>query len=599
MLEQYIRGYLCGSNTNRWKNHLLAKKSDPSANNVTNYFYCFEFQKRGTLHAHILIWLDDMNEDDVSKLSATILWGNVEEAFLVYDLQKSQTSSLPLRQGPNRVLTENNQTYLAFHHSRNDKGCNLRAFLPALTGSLQCSMDVQSSDGKAMLLKYVTSYVAKCHDAVKTQQLYSVDLGAYQAATSFLKNMHPLEPEMVLQLTSMKIAWTNSRTKPFTAPTPGQTQHKVHLKCLGRPAEDEHLTFLQWLREYDHDKNPPKRYKDGSTLVGVKHLSPFNPIFFYQLLIMNVGHRTLDELHDVREDRLPEPIKHFVPATEKLPHILGSRDTILEYLSSESHKRSYLETIVLYIQSLQDIYALWQLGVTDCTFASSERSQFEFQHPLSPQQQAIYSRYLSLVETRRRSIYGTWSTPASRSTQEVTDPNSSDYAKYQLLLGCPGTGKTQVVKRLIHTLIEEEYSVALCAPLGLLATNYREEFYPDLQADTIHALFNIPIAADQQYVVNYNIGKYDAIIIDEASMVADDTFDMIHDTLERQLHRPLVIIAGKMSTTAVTDDQRPYDPDHVYLEEPPPARSLPDSLPVPTVPVHQQGVYGFLAIHPI
>ena len=442
------------------------------------------------------------------------------------------------------MLTENNQTYLAFHHSRSDKGCNLRAFVPALTGSLHCSMNVQSSDGKAMLLKYITSYVAKCHDAVKTQQLYSVDLGAYQAATSFLKNMHPLEPEMVLQLTSMKIAWTNSRTKPFTAPTPGQTQHKVHLKYLGRPAEDEHLTFLQWLREYDHDKNPPKRYKDGSTLVGVKHLSPFNPIFFYQLLIMNVAHRTLDELHDVREDRLPEPIKHFVPATEKLPHILGSRDTILEYLSSESHKRSYLETIVLYIQSLQDIYALWQLGVIDCTFVSSERSQFELQYPLSPQQRAIYSRYLSLVETRRRSIYGTWSTPASRSTQEVTDPNSSDYAKYQLLLGCPGTGKTQVVKRLIHTLIEEEYSVALCAPLGLLATNYREEFYPDLQADTIHALFNIPVAADQEYVVNYNIGKYDAIIIDEASMVADNTFDMIHDTLEKQPHRPLVIIAG-------------------------------------------------------
>ena len=349
---------------------------------------------------------------------------------------------------------------------------------------------------------------------------------------------------MVLQLTSIKIAWTNSRTKPFTAPTPGQTQDKVHLKYLGCPANDEHLTFLQWLREYDHDKNPPKRYKDRSTLVDVKHLSPFNPIFFYQLLIMNLPHRTLDELHDLREERLPEPIKHFVLAREKLPHILGSRETILEYLSSESHKGSYLKTIVLYIQSLQDIYALWQLGVTDCTFASSERSQFEFQHPLSPQQQAIYSRYLSLVETRPRSIYGTWSTPASRSTQEVTDPNSSDYAKYQLLLGCRGTGKTQVVKRLIQTLIEEEYSVAVCAPLGLLATNYREEFYPDLQGDTIHALFNIPVGADQEYVVNYNIGKYDAIIIDEALMVADNTFDIIHDTLEKQAHRPLVIIAG-------------------------------------------------------
>lgn len=127
-------------------------------------------------------------------------------------------------------------------------------------------------------------------------------------------------------------------------------------------------------------------------------------MFFYQLLIMNLPHRSVDELHDAREDRLPEPINHFVLAREKLPEILGSRDTILQYLSSESHKRSYLDTIMLYIQSLEDIYALWQLGVIDCTFAGSERSQFELQYPLSPQQRAIYSRYLSLVEARRRSI---------------------------------------------------------------------------------------------------------------------------------------------------------------------------------------------------
>ena len=118
----------------------------------------------------------------MSANSATIPWSNVEEAFLVYDLQKLRTSSLPLRQAPNRVLTENNETYLAFHHSRTDKGCNLRAFIPVLTGSLQCSMDVQSSDGKVMLLKYVTSYVAKCHDAVKTQQLYSVTRGRGRAS---------------------------------------------------------------------------------------------------------------------------------------------------------------------------------------------------------------------------------------------------------------------------------------------------------------------------------------------------------------------------------------------------------------------------------
>ena len=262
---------------------------------------------------------------------------------------------------------------------------------------------------------------------------------------------------------------------------------------------------------------------------------------------MNLPHWTLDELHNLREDRLPKPIKHFVPAKEKLPNILGSRDTILEYLSSESHKRSYLDTIVLYMQSLEDLYTLWQLGVIDNTFATSERSQFEMKYPLSPQQRAIYSRYLSLVQTHRHQIYGTWSPRDSSSTNQLAEENSTDHLKYQLLLGCPGTGKTQVVKRLVHTLIEEEYSVTVCAPLGLLATNYREEFYPDLQADTIHMLFNIPVAADQQYVVNYKIGKYDAIIIDKASMDADNTFEMIHDTLEKQVYRPLVIIAGDES----------------------------------------------------
>ena len=172
----------------------------------------------------------------------------------MYDLQKSSTSTLPLGQGPSQVLTENGETYLAFHHTRTDKGCNLRAYVPAVTGSLQCSMDKQSSDGKAMLLKYVTSYVAKCHDVVTTQQLYSEDLCAYQAARSFLNNMHPLEPEMILQLISMKIAWTNPRTKVFTAVTPEQTEHKIYLKYLGRPNEEEVMTFLHWLREYDHEK---------------------------------------------------------------------------------------------------------------------------------------------------------------------------------------------------------------------------------------------------------------------------------------------------------------------------------------------------------
>ena len=60
----------------------------------------------------------------------------------------------------------------------------------------------------------------------------------------------------------------------------------------------------------------------------------------------------------------------------------------------------------------------------------------------------------------------------------------------------------------------------------------------------MHALFNIPVTHEQQYFVNYRVGSYDCVVIDEASMIAEDTFQMVNDTLEQQAHRPLVIIAG-------------------------------------------------------
>lgn len=68
-----------------------------------------------------------------------------------------------------------------------------------------------------------------------------------------------------------------------------------------------------------------------------------------------------------------------------------------------------------------------------------------------------------------------------------------------IIIGLPGTGKTQVLKRLLHTLIQEEFQVTLCAPLALLATAYRKESSPDLQADTVFALINSPVTEQQEH----------------------------------------------------------------------------------------------------
>ena len=54
-------------------------------------------------------------------------------------------------------------------------------------------MDVQTSDGDGMLLRYVTSYVCKWHDSFQSDSLYSIHVGPYQVArdvacTVFNKN---------------------------------------------------------------------------------------------------------------------------------------------------------------------------------------------------------------------------------------------------------------------------------------------------------------------------------------------------------------------------------------------------------------------------
>ena len=61
VLEQLVRGYLTGGNSNRWRTHVLSNVHDPAAKNVRTFFYCFEFQQRGTLHLHMLVWLEDVS----------------------------------------------------------------------------------------------------------------------------------------------------------------------------------------------------------------------------------------------------------------------------------------------------------------------------------------------------------------------------------------------------------------------------------------------------------------------------------------------------------------------------------------------------------
>ena len=98
----------------------------------------------------------------------------------------------------------------------------------------------------------------------------------------------------------------------------------------------------------------------------------------------------------------------------------------------------------------------------------------------------------------------------------------SDALRYgvTVLTGGPGTGKTTVVRALIHIFDSMGYDIALAAPTGRAAKRLSEA--TSVEAKTIHRLLEYTYDAGGKYSFNRNETDYleeQVIIVDEASMI--------------------------------------------------------------------------------
>ena len=174
---------------------------------------------------------------------------------------------------------------------------NLRLYILTVLPALRCSMDFQTTNGKAMLLSYVTSYITKWQDGLGPDALYSYHISGGQAAVHYAMDVKPAEPEMWLALSSTKISWSCSKTKRYIVPRPdNESTDKTNEKYRNRPDTMADYSFLVWLRMVDHNKVVPKPHKKGNALVGLKVVSFFNKDYFFQYLIMNLPHRQLSDM---------------------------------------------------------------------------------------------------------------------------------------------------------------------------------------------------------------------------------------------------------------------------------------------------------------
>jgi hypothetical protein len=161
----------------------------------------------------------------------------------------------------------------------------------------------------------VSSYVTKAHDAYQSECLYIPHTSPYEAAFRHLKEMAPLEPEMWLSLSSKKIAWTPHHQRKFTVPIPATASNNKILQAYwSRPRRLGNVSLLDWLRQFDTSKVQPIRYKKGETLVGVKLLSVFSDLYFFQDMLLNIPHRNIDVFLSGDHENIPAVIRYFVCA---------------------------------------------------------------------------------------------------------------------------------------------------------------------------------------------------------------------------------------------------------------------------------------------
>ena len=240
VLEQIIRGYLCGSNDKKWSNHVFNYNNISSFSNILTYFYRFESQNRGTVHVHLLVWLKDIKQSRFNLVRADVPW--------------SDKGAMPLNDSATQVVLTSGTPLLKLYHPADAFAVNLHAYISSLLLSLKCRMIVQTSDSHGMLLRYVTSYVSKWQDSFYSDSLYSVHVGPYQEAYKHLMCMKPLEPEMWMSLSSTKMSWTRSRRKKLSFHSiENISNNPAYIKYLQWSSSHAHLSFLKWLRLFDEN----------------------------------------------------------------------------------------------------------------------------------------------------------------------------------------------------------------------------------------------------------------------------------------------------------------------------------------------------------
>ena len=365
VLLQIVRGFLAGNNqqtrgrTDRqWRRHIFSAKDAAGKPTRVITFTRLEFQdgsrkegaKRydgsGQPHLRVLFFTDDMADMQLEHhLFATKPEQEPLQGY-VHGSQRDRcgaddrgTARWPVYDGEpgfNEALDK-----LLLKRKAADVEEGLRVFCADLMDGLPCHQDWQAADSEALLLQYVSKYVAKFSDSSYDEWM-SDQASADSVARRVCFEYHPYEPEMILQLCGAQlrqyISTVSGGFKTVAAPYAGMEPVpdwvQRYATCAWR---SEDMSLLDWLRKSNDAGQiagfrlssvpPPEAdfpdlvgfacdYRPaGEKVVAVETVYELNDRYYGQWAAMHVPFRALEDLQDSEVDaKVAAKYRHLATA---------------------------------------------------------------------------------------------------------------------------------------------------------------------------------------------------------------------------------------------------------------------------------------------
>ena len=590
VLTEAIRGLLAGDNDGAkgGQGHVfdLPADAEDRSPSVAHWVLRLEFQdgKRqrnshrpaqfyhgsGRVHVHALLWLRGMERLPFEEILKAEIPGEEQPEMrdLVLGSQLDwDRSGWPARAEPTEYDAA--AQALRLHHPEDAAEKHCRAYLPDVLQSLRCHVDVQASDGKAMLLQYCTSYLPKFSDSF-AQEFLQDEASDFAVARRILADYHPLQPEMVLQLAAQQLPQFRSKgmVRKFVCPVPWEKElPEMVQNYMASGWRKPRMTLLDYLRKAGPNGQIQQRYRrlhqrlktvvaledwinmtppSGEILVAAVLYSRNSDRYFGQWLLLNVPFKTLDDLWDPRAALVPKSLQFLCLCLLKRPDHWSTADGLREEMALEARTSLSIENAAAQLMSrveLVQAYLSGELRLADHPEppAPDAAGAAGAAVCLAAEQQKILAK---IREGVARALQRRWPEdeeglgPAAWSQWIASRPPPDNPAI--AVLGPAGSGKTTAVECAIREAAAKGAYTGIASPTGMLATRYRVKF-PGFDVDTVHGMFALHKPELQTLDM---MQPYDLLVLDEVGQLSCKTFERLIRLWDAAARRPAVVFVG-------------------------------------------------------